>query len=159
MVLSLGTGSTAASSLPSSVISSPPVNFPTSSAFLPPSAIVELENGERFKGESLARGMSQKKIYPLISGLDAKLTNAIDGHAILCKIGTIDPEKAKEKILVCCRGETARVEKSLVAMEAGAVGVILCNDKFSGAILWKVQFGSGSGVVQKKKKWWSTGCF
>ncbi|XLR54843.1 hypothetical protein S83_005515, partial [Arachis hypogaea] len=81
MVLSLGTGSTAASSLPSLVIFSPPVNSPTSSAFLPPSAVVELENRERFKGESLARGMSQKKFYPLISGLDAKLANATDGHA------------------------------------------------------------------------------
>ncbi|XLT32204.1 hypothetical protein HN873_063496 [Arachis hypogaea] len=99
------------------------------------------------EGESLARGMPQKTFYPLISGLDVKLANAIDGHAILCKIGTIDPEKAKEKILVCSRGETARVEKSLVAMEGGAVGMILCNDKFSGVVLRKVQFGSALRVV------------
>ncbi|KAL4395133.1 hypothetical protein AHAS_Ahas02G0221500 [Arachis hypogaea] len=113
MVLSLGTGSTAASSLPSLVIFSPPVNSPTSSAFLPPSAVVELENRERFKGESLARGMSQKKFYPLISGLDAKLTNATDGHAILCKTGTIDPKKAKKKILVCCKARPREWKRAL----------------------------------------------
>ncbi|XP_057742917.1 subtilisin-like protease SBT5.4 [Arachis stenosperma] len=95
-------------------------------------AVVELENGERFKGESLAPGMPQKKFYPLISGLDAKLANATDRDALMCKIGTIDPEKAKGKILVCKRGATARVKKSLAAMEAGAVGMILCNDKLSG---------------------------
>ncbi|KAL4336477.1 hypothetical protein HN51_020969 [Arachis hypogaea] len=95
-------------------------------------AVVELENGERFKGESLAPGMPQKKFYPLISGLDAKLANATDQDALMCKIGTIDPEKAKGKILVCKRGDTARVKKSLAAMEAGAVGMILCNDKLSG---------------------------
>ncbi|KAL1293337.1 hypothetical protein HN51_053985 [Arachis hypogaea] len=95
-------------------------------------AVVELENGKRFKGESLAPGMPQKKFYPLISGLDAKLANATDRHGLMCKIGAIDPEKAKGKILVCGRGNVARVEKSFVAMEAGAVGMILCNDQFSG---------------------------
>lgn len=46
--------------------------------------------------------------------------------------GTIDPKKARGQILVCLRGETARVEKSLVAFEAGAAGMILCNDMTSG---------------------------
>lgn len=46
----------------------------------------------------------------------------------LCKVGTIDPKKVKDKILVCLRGENARVEKSLVALEAGAAGMILYND-------------------------------
>ncbi|XLS97544.1 hypothetical protein HN51_040279 [Arachis hypogaea] len=67
--------------------------------------------------------------------------------SILCKIGTTDAEKAKGKIMVRSRGETARVEKGLVAMEAGAVGMILCNDKFSGAVLWKVQSDLALGVV------------
>lgn len=46
--------------------------------------------------------------------------------------GTIDPEKVRGKILVCLRGIIARVEKSLVALEAGAAGMILCNDELSG---------------------------
>jgi len=46
--------------------------------------------------------------------------------------GTIDPKKARGRILVCLRGTTARVEKSFVALEAEAVGTILCNDESSG---------------------------
>jgi len=46
--------------------------------------------------------------------------------------GTIDPEKARGRILVCLRGTNARLEKSRVALEAEAVGMILCNDESSG---------------------------
>ncbi|KAG4378262.1 hypothetical protein GLYMA_17G004050v4 [Glycine max] len=53
-------------------------------------------------------------------------------NTTLCMRGTIDPEKARGKILVCLRGVTARVEKSLVALKAGAAGMILCNDELSG---------------------------
>jgi len=52
--------------------------------------------------------------------------------SIGCQKGTIDPEKARGRILVCLRGTTARVEKSFVALEAEAVGMILCNDESSG---------------------------
>ncbi|KAL4389660.1 hypothetical protein AHAS_Ahas03G0067300 [Arachis hypogaea] len=103
--------------------------------------------------------MPQKKFYVLISGLDTKLANATDRHAILCKIGTIEQEKAKEKILVCSRGETARVEKSLVAMEAGAFRIILCNDKFSewcSFVESTIWFNFRSCL---KKEWWNMGCF
>jgi hypothetical protein len=53
--------------------------------------------------------------------------------SIACVKGTIDPEKARGRILVCCLGGiNGRVEKSLVALEAEAVGMILCNDESSG---------------------------
>ncbi|KAL4349053.1 hypothetical protein AHAS_Ahas10G0003500 [Arachis hypogaea] len=61
MVLGLGTGSTAASSLPSLVISSPLVNCPTSSAFLPPSAL----RNKHVLSES--RSLSSTTIPALIS--------------------------------------------------------------------------------------------
>lgn len=61
-----------------------------------------------------------------------KVTSLLLLCSILCKKGTIDPNKAKGQILVCLRGVTARVEKSLVAFEAGAAGMILCNDELSG---------------------------
>lgn len=38
----------------------------------------------------------------------------------------------KGKILACLRGDTARVDKGEQASLAGAVGMILCNDKLSG---------------------------
>lgn len=52
--------------------------------------------------------------------------------SILCKPKTLNPKKVKGKILVCLRGQTARVEKGQEAALAGAVGFILANDKQSG---------------------------
>lgn len=51
---------------------------------------------------------------------------------MLCKAGSLDPKKVKGKILVCLRGENARVDKGQQAALAGAVGMILCNDKADG---------------------------
>ncbi|BAT77282.1 hypothetical protein VIGAN_01538100 [Vigna angularis var. angularis] len=76
--------------------------------------------------------MPEKKLYPLINAADAKLANEPVENATLCLRGTIDPKKAGGKILVCLRGINARMEKSLVALDAGAVGMILCNDEPSG---------------------------
>ncbi|KAK7387650.1 hypothetical protein VNO78_22437 [Psophocarpus tetragonolobus] len=94
--------------------------------------IVQLHNGQRFKGTSLSRALPENKFYPLINAADAKSANESVLNATLCLRGAIDPEKVRGKILVCLRGSIARVEKSLVALEAGAVGMILCNDMLSG---------------------------
>lgn len=51
---------------------------------------------------------------------------------MLCKPGTLDPEKVKGKILVCLRGDIGRVAKGEQAYLAGAAGLILCNDEASG---------------------------
>lgn len=51
---------------------------------------------------------------------------------MLCKEGTLDPHKAKGKIMVCLRGNSSRVEKGRQAAQAGAAAMILCNDKASG---------------------------
>lgn len=55
--------------------------------------------------------------------------------SILCKARTLDPDKVKGKILVCVRGSNGRTEKGLIAANAGAVGMILVNDKNSGTEL------------------------
>lgn len=44
----------------------------------------------------------------------------------------MDPKKAKGKIVVCLRGQNARVDKGRNAALAGAAGMILCNDKAFG---------------------------
>jgi hypothetical protein len=54
------------------------------------------------------------------------------GCSLLCQAKTLDPKKVKGKILVCLRGENARVEKSYYAHQAGAAGMILANDKDNG---------------------------
>lgn len=51
---------------------------------------------------------------------------------MLCKKDSLDPEKVKGKIVACLRGDNARVDKGQQAATAGAVGMILCNDKASG---------------------------
>lgn len=50
----------------------------------------------------------------------------------VCKEGSLDPKKVKGKILVCLRGDTARVDKGVQASRVGAVGMILVNDEDSG---------------------------
>ncbi|GMY36573.1 subtilisin-like protease SBT5.4 [Fagus crenata] len=95
-------------------------------------AFVELQNGLRFKGESMSKPLAEDTFYPLISAAQAKAANASAENAMLCMEGTLDPEKVKGKILACLRGKTARMDKGQQAALAGAAGMILCNDKSSG---------------------------
>ncbi|KAA8537257.1 hypothetical protein F0562_027056 [Nyssa sinensis] len=95
-------------------------------------AYVQLHNGLRLKGTSISEPLPEDRFYPLISAAQANAANATSSEAILCKGGTLDPEKVKGKILACLRGENARVDKGQQAALAGAVGMILCNDESSG---------------------------
>lgn len=51
---------------------------------------------------------------------------------LLCKAGTLDAEKVKGRIIVCLRGDNARVDKGEQAALAGAVGMVLANNQISG---------------------------
>lgn len=51
---------------------------------------------------------------------------------MLCQNGTLDPNKVKGKIVLCLRGINARVDKGEQALLAGAVGMVLANDKTNG---------------------------
>ncbi|CAL1352049.1 unnamed protein product [Linum trigynum] len=93
----------------------------------------ELGNGERLKGTAIfEKPLPVGRKYTLASAADVRLRNATAADAILCLPGTLNPKKAKGKILACLRGKNARVDKSLQAGKVGAVGVILCNDVGSG---------------------------
>ncbi|XP_023520263.1 subtilisin-like protease SBT5.4 [Cucurbita pepo subsp. pepo] len=95
-------------------------------------APIELGNGQRFTGSSLSNPLAGRKLYPLITGAQAKATTAFAQDAILCKPETLDHSKVKGKILVCLRGGSSRINKGMQALLAGAVGMILCNDRLSG---------------------------
>ncbi|CAI9787845.1 unnamed protein product [Fraxinus pennsylvanica] len=95
-------------------------------------ANVKLRNGMILEGTSVSKSLPENKYYPLISADKAKAANASAIDAILCQEGTLDPKKVKGTILVCLRGENARVDKGEQALLAGAVGMILCNDEASG---------------------------
>ncbi|XP_058772823.1 subtilisin-like protease SBT5.4 [Vicia villosa] len=94
---------------------------------------VSLLDGQSFKGGSFSSTLPETKFYPLISAADAKLDQASVENASICSNGTIDPKKVRGKILVCVGGIFAGIEESLVALQAGAVGMILCNDEFGGS--------------------------
>ncbi|CAN1747677.1 Subtilisin-like protease SBT5.4 [Linum perenne] len=92
----------------------------------------ELGNGLRIRGSSMTESLPEHKFYPLMSAADARLPNSTVHDALLCIPGALDPGKVKGKILTCLRGEIDRIEKSRQASKAGAVGMILCNDKSTG---------------------------
>lgn len=94
---------------------------------------VILGNKVQLKGQSLSStALPSNKFYPLISAADVKAANVSAEEALLCKNGTLDPRKVKGKILVCLRGQNARVDKGLQAQFAGALGMILANNEING---------------------------
>ena len=71
---------------------------------------------------------------PLVDSVDAGLAGASAPAVSLCYstvtnggVPALDPAKVAGKIVVCDRGVTARVDKSLAVFEAGGVGMILLN--------------------------------
>ena len=89
---------------------------------------VTLGNGVTYYGASVATAVSAPLIDSTAAGLPganatqvALCYSAADGGAVL------DPAKVAGKIVVCQRGVTARVNKSLAVKEAGGVGMVLFN--------------------------------
>ncbi|PKA67029.1 Subtilisin-like protease [Apostasia shenzhenica] len=88
---------------------------------------------ERVKGQSLSmESLPKNKLFPFIQSMDAKAANSSLQDAELCKIGSLDPEKAKGKIVMCTRGVSDRVEKGEVVKFAGGAGMVLANDASTG---------------------------
>ncbi|KAI5417289.1 hypothetical protein KIW84_042048 [Lathyrus oleraceus] len=93
---------------------------------------VILGNKKIYKGASLSElNLPPNKLYPLISGVDAKFDKVHPYDGSICIEDALDPKKVKGKILVCLRGETARIDKGVQASRVGAVGMILVNDEDS----------------------------
>nr|KYP76253.1 Subtilisin-like protease [Cajanus cajan] len=85
------------------------------------------------QGASLSSGLPFEKFYSLISSIDAKAANATIEEAQLCRVGTLDPEKAKGKILVCLLKELDGLSYAEEeALSTGTVGLILANNKQRG---------------------------
>jgi hypothetical protein len=92
---------------------------------------VTLGNGATYAGASFANAVGPA---PMINADEAGLAGADPTQVSLCFStadtgGTpvLDPAKIAGKIVVCDRGVTARVNKSLAVQEAGGVGMVLVN--------------------------------
>ncbi|XP_062018731.1 subtilisin-like protease SBT1.7 [Rosa rugosa] len=91
-------------------------------------AYVSLGNAKKFRGISLYRGTALSSgLIPLV---DAR--NASSSSGDLCSPDSLIPAKVAGKIVVCDRGGTPRVQKSLVVKKAGGVGMILTNTETYG---------------------------
>lgn len=93
------------------------------------SGSVTLGNGATYYGASVATAVGPA---PLIDSTAAGLPGADPTQVALCYSSAdggnvLDPAKVAGKIVVCDRGVTARVNKSLAVKEAGGVGMILLN--------------------------------
>ncbi len=92
---------------------------------------VTMGDGNTYYGASLATAVGPA---PLISSKDAGLpgVDPDDPALVLCFSSLdggnlLDPAKVAGKIVVCDRGEIARVNKSFAVYEAGGVGMIMLN--------------------------------
>ena len=90
---------------------------------------VTLGNGTTYRGASVATPVGPA---PLIDSAAAGKAGADPTQVALCYSSAdggnvLDPAKVAGKIVVCDRGVTARVNKSLAVQEAGGVGMILVN--------------------------------
>jgi subtilisin family serine protease len=94
-----------------------------------------LGNTVTYNGASVATALAAK---PLIDSEVAGLPGADPTAVRLCfaaedngGVAVLDPAKVAGKIVVCDRGVTARVNKSLAVQEAGGAGMILLNTSAS----------------------------
>jgi Subtilase family/Fibronectin type-III domain/Peptidase inhibitor I9/PA domain len=93
------------------------------------SGSVTLGNGATYSGASVATPVPSA---PLIDSVAAGLAGADPTQVALCYgaadgAAVLDPAKIAGKIVVCQRGVTARVNKSLAVQQAGGVGMVLFN--------------------------------
>lgn len=101
-------------------------------------ADVVLGSGAKYTGASM--NAAPLPDAPLIRAEDAAAAGAPANRVSLCYsaasnggVAVLDPAKVQGKIVICARGENARVDKSLAVLEAGGVGM--------------VQVDNGSGLV------------
>ncbi len=92
---------------------------------------VTLGNGTTYFGASVATPVGPA---PLVNASDVAATGADPTAVALCfstatngGTAALDPAKTAGKIVICDRGVSGRVDKSLAVQEAGGVGMILVN--------------------------------
>jgi hypothetical protein len=87
-------------------------------------ATVTIADGSESEGVSLGSGAGPAA---LVYAADVVAADADPEEGRLCYPGTLNTDLVADKIVLCDRGEIARVDKSLAVAQAGGVGMILVN--------------------------------
>lgn len=95
-------------------------------------APVQLGNGVEIEGETVTPYKLQKKMYPLVFAAKVEHPNVARNVSGQCLPGSLSPQKAKWKIVMCLRGNGTRVGKGGEVKRAGGAGFILGNSKANG---------------------------
>lgn len=86
---------------------------------------VVLGNGKKYAGTRLEQSALASKPLVLASSVAAAGKTAADAQN--CLAGTLDPAKAKGKVIICDRAITARIAKSQEVARVGGAGLVLVN--------------------------------
>ena len=90
------------------------------------SADATLGNATKYTGASLNNSAVNNKT--VVVAEDNVLPGATDPSLCFSNPASLDPVKVAGKIVVCTRGNNARVDKSLAVLNAGGIGMILADN-------------------------------
>ncbi|KAJ7947213.1 Subtilisin-like protease [Quillaja saponaria] len=94
---------------------------------------VVLGNGMKIEGQTVTPSKQENKFYPLVYAGDIVNPDVPKDLLGQCLPGSLSPEKAKGKIVLCMRGNGTRVGKGIEVQRTGGAGLILGNSPSNGA--------------------------
>ncbi|KAJ6848351.1 uncharacterized protein M6B38_273880 [Iris pallida] len=118
-------------------------------------ADVVLGDGTVVAGVSIHTGSASDAYFPLVYAGNVS-TSRVGYHssAPFCMPGSLDPDLARGKVVLCERGAVPRAEKGLAVREAGGAGMIVANQMIDGQglvpdahLLPAVAVGATEGIV------------
>ncbi|KAL2588792.1 hypothetical protein GLYMA_13G222800v4 [Glycine max] len=95
-------------------------------------APIKLSNGTIIEGRSITPLHMGNSFYPLVLARDVEHPGLPSNNSGFCLDNTLQPNKARGKIVLCMRGQGERLKKGLEVQRAGGVGFILGNNKLNG---------------------------
>ncbi|XP_022847644.1 subtilisin-like protease SBT5.6 [Olea europaea var. sylvestris] len=97
-------------------------------------APIVLGNGMKIEGQTITPYNLEKKMYQLVYAAQIVNADVPKDTSGQCLPGSLSPEAAKGKIVLCLRGNGTRLNKGLEVKRAGGIGFILGNRREDGVI-------------------------